>query len=205
MRNHLLIACLFVLWSNFSIAQNSENVGDLSKAQKYANHNVKTATTLALVPGLGQIYNRKYWKAPFVWAAMGGAGYVYYDINSDFNTFKDVLQHITDNPGLDTRILLEADRPELYANLPQPVYQSTASGVAQEAIGYMEQYRSQREYAAFGILGVYLLNILDANIDAHLFHFDVSDDLSVRPGLLTSPNGGFAGAIPAVGVRITLP
>ena len=51
---------------------------------------------------------------------------------------------------------------------------------------YMEALRTQREYALFGLLGVYLLNILDANIDAHLFDFDVSDDLSLHPSLNTN-------------------
>ena len=55
------------------------------------------------------------------------------------------------------------------------------NGVAQEAMGYMEQLRTQREYTLFGILGIYLLGILDANIDAHLHDFDVSDDLSISP------------------------
>ena len=51
----------------------------------------------------------------------------------------------------------------------------------------MEALRTQREYALFGLLGVYLLNILDANIDAHLYDFDVSDDLSLHPSLNINP------------------
>jgi hypothetical protein len=182
MAKAIAIATCILLFSFTSQAQENE------KEIRRANHNVKTATTLALVPGLGQIYNQRYWKAPIVWGALSGTGYLYYDINRDYNTYKDVLIHITENPDLDSRTLLEADRPDLYGNLPKPTYQLTASGIANEAIGYMEYYRSQREYAVLGILGVYLLNILDANIDAHLFRFDVSDDLSIQSTIIPIQN-----------------
>jgi hypothetical protein len=146
-----------------------------------AAHNIKLATTLALIPGAGQIYNKKYWKAPIFWGAMGGSIYYFSSLQGDFNSYNAVLQHIIDHPSLTTRAALEADAPTLYASVPSPFYQSSSNGVAQEAIGYMEQLRTAREYAAFGIIGVYLLSILDANIDAHLYDFNISDDLSLKP------------------------
>lgn len=151
-----------------------------------AAHNIKLATTLALIPGAGQIYNKKYWKAPLVWGALGGVTYYYVDLTQDFNSYESVLQLIIDEPTLQTRTELETFAPELFSGLPAPFYQNSTNGVAQEAMGYMEALRTQREYALFGLLGVYLLNILDANIDAHLFDFDVSDDLSLRPSLNTN-------------------
>ena len=151
-----------------------------------AAHNIKLATTLALIPGAGQIYNKKYWKAPLVWGALGGVTYYYVDLTQDFNSYESVLQLIIDEPTLQTRTELETFAPELFSGLPAPFYQNSTNGVAQEAMGYMEALRTQREYALFGLLGVYLLNILDANIDAHLFDFDVSDDLSLRLSLNTN-------------------
>ena len=151
-----------------------------------AAHNIKLATTLALIPGAGQIYNKRYWKAPLVWGALGGVTYYYVDLTQDFNSYESVLQLIIDEPTLQTRTELETFAPELFSGLPAPFYQNSTNGVAQEAMGYMEALRTQREYALFGLLGVYLLNILDANIDAHLFDFDVSDDLSLRPSLNTN-------------------
>tara|TARA_Y100000389_G_C17332226_1_gene448722 strand:+ start:271 stop:879 length:609 start_codon:yes stop_codon:yes gene_type:complete len=178
---------LIALFLFFSVSSKAQVKDTLIHSQsEVAAHNIKLATTLALIPGAGQIYNRKYWKAPLVWGALGGVTYYYVDLTQDFNNYESVLQLIIDEPSLQTRTELEGFAPELFDVLPAPFYQNSVNGVAQEAMGYMEALRTQREYALFGLLGVYLLNILDANIDAHLFDFDVSDDLSLHPSLNTN-------------------
>ncbi len=178
------LIALFLFFSVSSKAQVKDTL--IHSYSEVAAHNIKLATTLALIPGAGQIYNRKYWKAPLVWGALGGVTYYYVDLTQDFNNYESVLQLIIDEPSLQTRTELEGFAPELFDVLPAPFYQNSVNGVAQEAMGYMEALRTQREYALFGLLGVYLLNILDANIDAHLFDFDVSDDLSLHPSLNTN-------------------
>ena len=179
------VIALFVFFSVGSAAQVKDTL--VHSHSVTAAHNIKLATTLALIPGAGQIYNKKYWKAPLVWGALGGVTYYYVDLTQDFGSYESVLQLIIDEPSLQTRTELETHSPELFDELPAPFYQSSVNGVAQEAMGYMEALRTQREYALFGLLGVYLLNILDANIDAHLYDFDVSDDLSLRPSLNINP------------------
>ena len=181
-RTTLIALCIF--FSVVTAAQVKDTLVDSHSVT--AAHNIKLATTLALLPGAGQIYNKKYWKAPLVWGALGGVTYYYVDLTQDFNSYESVLQLIIDQPSLQTRTELETFAPELFDVLPAPFYQNSVNGVAQEAMGYMEALRTQREYALFGILGVYLLNILDANIDAHLYDFDVSDDLSLHPSLNTN-------------------
>jgi len=178
------LIALFLFFSVSSKAQVKDTL--IHSHSEVAAHNIKLATTLALIPGAGQIYNKKYWKAPLVWGALGGVTYYYVDLTQDFNNYESVLQLIIDEPSLQTRTELEGFAPELFDVLPAPFYQNSVNGVAQEAMGYMEALRTQREYALFGLLGVYLLNILDANIDAHLFDFDVSDDLSLHPSLNTN-------------------
>jgi len=179
------LIALFLFFSVSSKAQVKDTL--IHSHSAVAAHNIKLATTLALIPGAGQIYNKKYWKAPLVWGALGGVTYYYVDLTQDFNNYESVLQLIIDEPSLQTRMELEGFAPELFDVLPAPFYQNSVNGVAQEAMGYMEALRTQREYALFGLLGVYLLNILDANIDAHLYDFDVSDDLSLNPSLNTNP------------------
>ena len=179
------LIALFLFFSVSSKAQVKDTL--IHSHSAVAAHNIKLATTLALIPGAGQIYNKKYWKAPLVWGALGGVTYYYVDLTQDFTNYESVLQLIIDEPSLQTRTELEGFAPELFDVLPAPFYQSSVNGVAQEAMGYMEALRTQREYALFGLLGVYLLNILDANIDAHLYDFDVSDDLSLNPSLNTNP------------------
>jgi len=195
----LLLVCLFfagTLHAQEKIAAHTD----------VAKHNIKRATTLALLPGAGQAYNRKYWKIPLVWGAIGGSTYYCVDLNSDFNSYKKVLTYIIDHPDLTTRVALEASAPGLFLAVPNPFFQSTSNGVAQETIGFMEALRTQREYAFFGILGIYVLSILDANIDAHLYDFDVSDDLSVSPKIQTyhGPSTG-RWASPGLSLTYTFP
>ena len=183
----MIRTALIALFIFFSVESSAQVQDTLEHSHSVAAaHNIKLATTLALIPGAGQIYNKKYWKAPLVWGALGGVTYYYVDLTQDFNSYESVLQLIINEPTLQTRTELETFAPELFSGLPAPFYQNSTNGVAQEAMGYMEALRTQREYALFGLLGVYLLNILDANIDAHLFDFDVSDDLSLRPSLNTN-------------------
>ncbi|MDA8994705.1 DUF5683 domain-containing protein [Schleiferiaceae bacterium] len=183
----MIRTALIALFIFFSVESSAQVQDTLEHSHTVAAaHNIKLATTLALIPGAGQIYNKRYWKAPLVWGALGGVTYYYVDLTQDFNSYESVLQLIIDEPTLQTRTELETFAPELFSGLPAPFYQNSTNGVAQEAMGYMEALRTQREYALFGLLGVYLLNILDANIDAHLFDFDVSDDLSLRPSLNTN-------------------
>lgn len=183
----MIRTALIALFIFFSVESSAQVQDTLEHSHTVAAaHNIKLATTLALIPGAGQIYNKKYWKAPLVWGALGGVTFYYVDLTQDFNSYESVLQLIIDEPTLQTRTELETFAPELFSGLPAPFYQNSTNGVAQEAMGYMEALRTQREYALFGLLGVYLLNILDANIDAHLFDFDVSDDLSLRPSLNTN-------------------
>ncbi|MGA0245940.1 MAG: DUF5683 domain-containing protein [Schleiferiaceae bacterium] len=170
-----------------------------------AKHNIKTATTLALIPGAGQAYNKKYWKIPIVWGAIGGAGYYYTDLDNDFKSYREILELIIDQPALTTLTDLENYAPELFSAIPSPFYQSTASGVANETIGYMEALRTQREYAFFGIIGVYILSILDANIDAHLYDFDVNDDLSIAPSIIQSNSTLGAQRTPGIKLTLSLP
>jgi len=198
------LIALLLLSHCVCFAQEQEGSLDVNTAK--AKHNVKLATTLALIPGAGQIYNRKYWKAPLVWGAVGGTIYYYTEINRDFRAYESVLEYIVERPDLETITALQTASPSLFDAIPSPFYQTSREGVANEAIGYMEQLRTRREYAFFAIFGVYGLSILDANIDAHLFDFDVSDDLSFRP-TITSPawTPNVPLATPGIKLTLTLP
>ena len=204
MVKRLIISLLLSAFYNLSAQEADTNTVGHSEHlhTEAAKHNIKKATTLALIPGAGQVYNKKYWKVPLVWGAIGGAGYYYYDLDQDFKTYKSVLQLIIDEPTLVTRTDLETAQPQLFSGLPAPFYQNTAEGVALEAIGYMDALRTQREYAFFGIIGVYVLSILDANIDAHLYDFDISDDLSLQPAIIQT--NYYAGAFASPGIKLTL-
>ena len=126
----------------------------------------------AILPGWGQYYNRKYWKIPIVWGAIGtGIGFIIWNNNqyvrykNAFNAQLNGLPHeFSDITGVD---LL------------------TALGNAQD------RRKRQRDYAIAITLGVYILNIVDAVVDAHLYEGRRDPDLAISPVIIndfTSPD-----------------
>jgi TM2 domain-containing membrane protein YozV len=140
-----------------------KNKVDSSKVvKKTSKHNPKVAILLSsIVPGAGQIYNKKYWKAPIVWA---GIGTCIYFINSNNTLYKDYKGALLQRA--DTSI----KEPDKYLD----IYSTD------QLIALQDQYRQNRDLFIIGASLVYILNIVDALVDAHLFSFDVSDDLSLN-------------------------
>jgi hypothetical protein len=131
----------------------------------------------AVVPGLGQVYNKKYWKVPIIYAGLGALIYSI-DFNiKKYNTFKDAYIARTDSSALTTD-----NYPRYTADNLHTLFQ---------------YYRRNRDFSY--ILGgvVYLLNVLDAYVDAELFYFDVSDNLSLSstPFIMTSRQGNTIGGV----------
>jgi hypothetical protein len=125
-----------------------------------AQHPPRKATIMsACLPGLGQAYNRKYWKIPVIYAGLGTFGYFAIYTNSQYKGFKDEYIFRTNNPTL-------------VNNYPEYSTDQLKSNV--------DFYRRYRDLSVILIAAVYTLNIVDANVDAHLFTFDVSNDLSMR-------------------------
>jgi hypothetical protein len=130
----------------------------------------RAAMMSAVCPGLGQIYNHKYWKLPIVYAALGTAGYFVISNRSYYNNMKAAyIQDINDEDG------------------DVSIYYDQGYGLT-DIQNAAEQYRTWMEYSAVAFTAVYVLQIIDATVDAHLYYFDVSDDLSMRlePKLLYS-------------------
>ena len=127
----------------------------------------KAAFYSSIVPGLGQIYTGKYWKVPIIYGGLGASGYFYFYQTKQMNSFRDIYKR---------RIAGYTD--DKYANR---ILQND------QLIQGMNFHKRYRDLAVLYFMGFYLLNILDANIDAHLYDFDVSDDLSLHPSLNINP------------------
>ena len=136
----------------------------------------------AIFPGLGQIYNKKYWKLPIVWGAMGAATGVFV---FNFGNYKDTrfAYKVKYNMRVNkTDSALAAKiRPDLVP-------------LSEESLRfYRNQFRRDIDYSAIFFLVMWGLNIVDATVDAHLKSFDVSPDLSfkIKPGYsdLAKTNG----------------
>lgn len=138
-------------------------------------HSPKKAAILsAALPGLGQIYNRKYWKVPIIYAGLGTLGYLITFNNSQYRLYRNAyLAKIDDDP-------LTIDQYPF----------ASADGLLQQ----LNQYRRTRDILIAGAVIVYALNIIDASVDAHLFEFDVSDDLTLRiePNFLPNFTYGYS-------------
>ncbi len=139
-------------------------------------HSPKKATIFsAVLPGLGQIYNRKYWKAPLVY--IGLASLIYsIDWNNDYyvlyrQAYADIVdQDPTSNSFKDLDIEGNWD----FDN-PNQVQQFTTR--LEKA---KESSRRYRDLCIIGAAAFYAINIIDATVDAHLFNFDISDDLTMN-------------------------
>lgn len=134
---------------------------DSLSVKKAIYSSARKATIMsACLPGLGQAYNKRYWKIPLVYAAMGGLGYWAMNNQKQYKYYSNNLHAMYDNDPVTINTTI-------YNNPEQLVTQKK----------YYKKYRDM----AF-MLGalVYVLNIIDANVDAHLNTFDVSDELSIR-------------------------
>lgn len=130
--------------------------------KKPYQHNPKLATIMSTVlPGAGQIYNRKYWKTPIIWAGIGACGYF---IRSNHLLYKDYKESLLQRT--DTSIKEPDKYFEIYST--------------DQLLTLQDQYRQNRDLLIIAASLVYVLNIVDALVDAHLFSFDVSDDLSLN-------------------------
>ena len=135
-------------------------------------HSPKKATIMsAILPGLGQVYNKKYWKIPVIYAGFVGLGYFIGINHFEYVKYRDAYIKRVD--GDSTTI----------DPLPDTQRLSTADLLAEN-----DYYRKKRDMLIIGAVGLYVLNIIDATVDAHLFTFDVSDDLSfnIRPVIYSS-------------------
>lgn len=140
----------------------------------FARHSPKKAAIRsALLPGLGQIYNKKYWKVPIVYGILGVSGGVflynlgqYNDTRFAYRVKYNMRVNRTDSA------LFSSIKPSL-----QPISEESLRF-------YRNQFRRDIDYSALVFLLLWGLNVVDAAVDAHLKSFDVSPDLSlrVRPG-----------------------
>ena len=141
-------------------------VDSLIKAQHSPR---KAAIRSAIIPGWGQIYNKKYWKVPIVWGALGVTGYIFFN---NLYTYKDLK--------FSYAAKYEASVPP-YDSTNYKMIKPQYLPIDQEALrAGRNQYRQYIDYAAVFFIVFWGLNIVDAAVDAHLKAFDISPDLSLR-------------------------
>ncbi|WP_040756432.1 DUF5683 domain-containing protein [Winogradskyella psychrotolerans] len=166
-----LLACLFsVLFSFSQIEKDSISIA-IEESPIIANETLikkeidplrpsKAAFYSAVLPGLGQAYNKKYWKIPIVWGAIGTGVYFFINNDKQFDRYRDAYKSRLAGYTTD----------EFYGSISD-----------EGLIRAQEQFRRNKEMSVLITLGLYALNIIDANIDAHLLQFNVDENLSLSP------------------------
>ena len=136
--------------------------------------NAKRAMWLAIVlPGAGQIYNRKYWKLPIVYGGFVGCAYAMRWNNQMYHDYSQAYMDLMDddpntqsyNQFLHLGMQITDDNKERYQNLFKR---------------RKDYYRKYRDLSIFCMIGVYALSVIDAYVDASLSQFDISKDLSLK-------------------------
>jgi len=164
--------------------------------------NPKKATILAIIPGLGQIYNKEFWKAPIVYASLGGCVFAYHLNANKYQDFLKVYLSFYDlrTGNLDQGVNHNTAKPVIVRNMFNTRHTVALLTVDQIA-KRKNVWRRYKNLSVLAIGIIYGLSIIEANVAAHLKTFDVSDDISVH--ISPSPQKfASAGLIP--GVRIVV-
>jgi hypothetical protein len=133
---------------------------------KIRHYPTRAAILSAVLPGSGQIYNKKYWKLPLIYGGMGVLGYYIIHFNNLYQKYLNA--YIRYNKFGDKSLLI---------GLPKF---SETSDINRQLVWYKDNYRRYRDMDVLLLGAVYVLNIIDATVDAYFFNYDISDDLSLR-------------------------
>ncbi len=166
MRRLLYIALFFFIGTSVALAQDELRIESVKTNDTLKKKTIdplapsKAAFYSAIFPGLGQIYNKRYWKVPIVYAAIGTGIYAYTWNNNKYHQYRDAYKN---------RLAGRSDDFDYLDN--------------SRLIEGQKFYQKNRDLSAIITAALYILNIVDANVDAHLQQFNVSDDLTFKPSL----------------------
>jgi hypothetical protein len=187
LRNFISLLLLLTLSLSLN-AQIKSNKSEMKTAEKI--HSAKRATIYsAILPGLGQAYNHKYWKIPIVYAGVGTISYFIISNREIYLQAREAYDYVAngyDYP-IDNELVVKYDAADL--------------------LEIRDYYRRNLELSWI-FMGVWhILNIIDANVDAHFFDYDISDNLTLR----IQPDAGEQiigkipqNSLPRTGIRVTL-
>ncbi len=170
--------------SSRAAKKRSEQFGGTNTGKRFIPDPQK-ATWLAVVfPGAGQIYNRKYWKLPIVYGGFIGCLYAF---NWNSQMYSDYRQGFLD--------IMDSDpNTKSYEDFFRPGYdfEKNKEYIKDVFKKRKDRYRRWRDLSVFAFVGVYVLSVIDAYVDAQLASFDISDDLnmSIHPEFMHSNKTG---------------
>ena len=150
----------------------------IDSIRKEPSKNMVPVYLSAVLPGAGQIYNGKWWKVPIIYAGLAGTYYLYANLDYQYHV---LLQDVV---------------------TLQNGYPYTMTGITDISTlkSTKDQFRNWRDLTGIGFSLVWILNVVDAYVDAEFMDFDVSPDLSLNGSMLTDPTS--RSVIPGISVRV---
>jgi len=179
------IIILIILFNSFSLY--SQDKSDSTTVQpknnssenSYMTKSPSEALWKSVIPGWGQYYNEEYWKAPILFGAAVGLGGLIYYYNSEFQNYSSQLDEAT-KAGTKIRIESPDDLSDTYFPIKKRLLTDLE---IRQLKGNKEFNRDNRDMMAFYLLGVYIISAVDAYVGAHLYDFNVDDELSYNMNL----------------------
>lgn len=155
---------------------------DTTTALPGKKHTAAKAVWLsALVPGLGQAYNKKYWKIPIIYAGFGGLAYALYYTNNNFNIARDA-----------------------YRKVVRGQYATYLGYTSPEDLKYFrDTYKNFLNLSALFTIIWYGINLIDAAVDGHLYSYNMDDKLSINLSPLTPQPNALGLSQPSLGLSLT--
>lgn len=177
----LLFALLFVTYFGMGQAKDSSvvttaNQPPAAKTDLHKHSPTKATILSAVLPGAGQVYNKKnwWWKVPVIYGAGAGLVYGYVFYNNGFKDFDAAYKYRINTPS-------EVNGDPYYDKYQTPTLRSIR-----------DSYKQARDQCAIFLVILYAVQILDATVEAHLLEFDVNDDLSLNVQPVYVPYGNYA-------------
>ncbi|MDT0688346.1 DUF5683 domain-containing protein [Salegentibacter sp. F188] len=156
-------AITFAQEDSLAVQRRGLTEAPLPDSEDYEPYNAlapaKAAFYSAILPGLGQAYNGRYWKIPIAYAGLGVGIYFYINNDKQYNSYRNAYKD---------RL---AGRVDEYAGRIS----------TERLVDAQQFYQRNKEISILVTAGIYILNIIDANVDAHLQQFNVNEDLSFKP------------------------
>lgn len=174
------VLAAFLLLTSHSNGQPDSTALNSDFLWKQRHSPARAALYSAVIPGLGQAYNRKYWKIPIAWAGIGVSYWFIQRNSTEYNRYKDAYLAVVDDD-------------------PNTVDEFYGQYSAASLLKVSDTYRRWRDLSYISCGLIYILNVMDASVDAHFVRFDVSPDL----GLAIGPSVLFAGiGSPGIGIQL---
>ena len=156
---------------------NGRTMQDVFRDKEEKLHSPHKATFYsAILPGLGQAYNEKYWKIPIIYGVIGSMVYTIHFNSTNYTKYKNAYRDfLIRDPG--NKSYVDVMPPTLTVEQVEGQY---ADWFQRALENKKEYYRRYRDLSYIGMAAIYVLNMIDATVDAHFYDFDVSDDLSMK-------------------------